>query len=205
MTENRFCTCCGPTCFNHRVDARSGNYRGRDLHSLAGENMPARHARPKSADGPLPIVIVIQEIFGVHEYIRDLCRRLALEGYLAVAPELYFRRGDPNDYSDIPTLLSNPSAKSRTRRCWPISTTSPAGRRATAGIRIVCWSPVSAGADALAGCMPRITRSSKPLSPGTANWWVKNAEFTETSRRYRHRVKCPRVRALRRSGHRYFA
>ncbi|WP_368770505.1 dienelactone hydrolase family protein [Enterobacter cloacae] len=72
-----------------------------------GENMPAYHARPASADGPLPIVIVVQEIFGVHEHIRDLCRRLALEGYLAVAPELYFRQGDPNDYSDIPTLLSN--------------------------------------------------------------------------------------------------
>lgn len=72
-----------------------------------GENMPAYHARPKEADGPLPIVIVIQEIFGVHEHIRDICRRLALEGYLAVAPELYFRQGDPNDYSDIPTLFSN--------------------------------------------------------------------------------------------------
>ena len=72
-----------------------------------GENMPAYHARPKSADGPLPIVIVVQEIFGVHEHIRDLCRRLAQEGYLAVAPELYFRQGDPNDYSDIPTLFSN--------------------------------------------------------------------------------------------------
>ena len=47
-----------------------------------GENMPAYHARPASADGPLPIVIVVQEIFGVHEHIRDLCRRLALEGYL---------------------------------------------------------------------------------------------------------------------------
>ena len=72
-----------------------------------GENMPAYHARPKSADGPQPIVIVVQEIFGVHEHIRDLCRRLALEGYLAVAPELYFRQGDPNDYSDIPTLFNN--------------------------------------------------------------------------------------------------
>ncbi|WP_219367298.1 dienelactone hydrolase family protein, partial [Enterobacter chuandaensis] len=72
-----------------------------------GENMPAYHARPRSADDPLPIVIVVQEIFGVHEHIRDLCRRLALEGYLAVAPELYFRQGDPNDYSDIPTLFSN--------------------------------------------------------------------------------------------------
>ncbi|AVR01780.1 dienelactone hydrolase family protein [Pluralibacter gergoviae] len=71
-----------------------------------GESMPAWHARPKNADGPLPVVIVIQEIFGVHEHIRDVCRRLANEGYLAIAPELYFRQGDPNDYADIPTLLS---------------------------------------------------------------------------------------------------
>lgn len=72
-----------------------------------GDNMPAYFARPQDVEGSLPIVIVIQEIFGVHEHIRDLCRRLALEGYLAVAPELYFRQGDPNDYSDIPTLFSN--------------------------------------------------------------------------------------------------
>ena len=71
-----------------------------------GDNMPAYHARPKNADGPLPVVIVIQEIFGVHEYIRDVCRRLALEGYLAIAPELYFRQGEPGDFADIPTLLS---------------------------------------------------------------------------------------------------
>lgn len=71
-----------------------------------GENMPAYYARPKEASGPLPVVLVVQEIFGVHEHIRDICRRLALEGYLAVAPELYFREGDPNDYHDIPTLFS---------------------------------------------------------------------------------------------------
>ena len=71
-----------------------------------GENMPAWYAMPKEASGPLPVVLVVQEIFGVHEHIRDICRRLALEGYLAVAPELYFREGDPNDYHDIPTLFS---------------------------------------------------------------------------------------------------
>lgn len=71
-----------------------------------GDNMPAYHARPKDAQSSLPIVIVVQEIFGVHEHIRDLCRRLANQGYLAVAPELYFRQGDPNDYADIPTLLN---------------------------------------------------------------------------------------------------
>lgn len=70
-----------------------------------GENMPAFHARPRSATGPLPVVLVVQEIFGVHEHIRDICRRLAREGYLAIAPELYFRQGDAADYDDIPTLL----------------------------------------------------------------------------------------------------
>ena len=71
-----------------------------------GENMPAWYARPAEAKGPLPVVLVVQEIFGVHEYIRDICRRLAAEGYLAVAPELYFRQGDPSEYSDITQLLS---------------------------------------------------------------------------------------------------
>ncbi|MDU4230321.1 MAG: dienelactone hydrolase family protein, partial [Klebsiella grimontii] len=70
-----------------------------------GDNMPAFHARPGNVDGTLPVVIVVQEIFGVHEHIRDICRRLAKEGYLAIAPELYFRQGDPNDYSDIPSLF----------------------------------------------------------------------------------------------------
>lgn len=71
-----------------------------------GDLLPAYHARPKHSDTPLPVIIVVQEIFGVHEHIRDICRRLALEGYLAVAPELYFRQGDPNDYDDIPSLFS---------------------------------------------------------------------------------------------------
>ncbi|MEB7559059.1 dienelactone hydrolase family protein [Kluyvera cryocrescens] len=72
-----------------------------------GDTLPAYHARPKHSDAPLPVIIVVQEIFGVHEHIRDICRRLALEGYLAIAPELYFRQGDPDDYDDIPTLFSS--------------------------------------------------------------------------------------------------
>lgn len=71
-----------------------------------GENMPAFYARPKDAAEPLPVILVVQEIFGVHEHIRDICRRLAIEGYLAIAPELYFRQGDPNDYDDVSTLFS---------------------------------------------------------------------------------------------------
>lgn len=70
-----------------------------------GDNMPAYHARPRNPSGPLPVVMVVSEIFGVHEHIRDICRRLAREGYLAVAPELFFRQGEAADYDDIPTLI----------------------------------------------------------------------------------------------------
>ena len=55
-------------------------------------HIPAYYARPRG-DRVVPVVVVIEEIFGVHEYIRDVCRRLAHEGYLAVAPELYARSG----------------------------------------------------------------------------------------------------------------
>jgi carboxymethylenebutenolidase len=50
--------------------------------------------------GPFPVVAVVHEIFGVHEYIRDVCRRLAKKGYLAVAPDLYGRQGDVTKLSE---------------------------------------------------------------------------------------------------------
>jgi len=68
-------------------------------------SLPIYFARPNRA-GPLPVVLVVQEVFGVHEHIQDLCRRLAKAGYLAIAPELYFRQGDPRKYPDITQLLS---------------------------------------------------------------------------------------------------
>ncbi len=58
--------------------------------AVADGEMPAYYARPGQG-GPFPIVLVVEEIFGVHHYIRDICRRLAKVGYLGIAPELYFR------------------------------------------------------------------------------------------------------------------
>jgi carboxymethylenebutenolidase len=52
----------------------------------------------------LPVVLVISEIFGVHEYVADVTRRLAKEGYLAIAPELFVRQGDPSQFKDIAKL-----------------------------------------------------------------------------------------------------
>ncbi|HST90756.1 MAG TPA: dienelactone hydrolase family protein [Brevundimonas sp.] len=59
-----------------------------------GFALPAYVARP-SGDGPWPVVVVVSEIFGVHEYIRDVCRRLAKAGYAAVAPAFFVRVADP--------------------------------------------------------------------------------------------------------------
>ena len=75
-----------------------------------GGEMPAYRAMPAGKNG-LATVLVVQEIFGVHEHIKDMCRRFAKAGFLAVAPELYARQGDPTKYTEIPKLVSEIVAK----------------------------------------------------------------------------------------------
>jgi carboxymethylenebutenolidase len=72
--------------------------------------IPAYRAKSASAKKP-PVVLVVQEIFGVHEHIKDVCRRLATRGYLAVAPELYARQGDVAKLSDIQQIVSQVVSK----------------------------------------------------------------------------------------------
>lgn len=67
--------------------------------------MPAYRARPKGRAGT-PTVLVIHEIFGVHEHIKDLCRRLAHAGYYAIAPDLFARWGDASKATDIAALMA---------------------------------------------------------------------------------------------------
>ena len=67
-------------------------------------SMPAYRAMPAGKTG-LATVLVVQEVFGVHEHIKDVVRRLAKQGYLAVAPELYARQGDPGKYTDSGALM----------------------------------------------------------------------------------------------------
>lgn len=66
--------------------------------------MPAYRAMPAGKAG-LATVLVVSEVFGVHEHIRDVCRRLAKQGYLAVAPELFARLGDASKYTDTGALM----------------------------------------------------------------------------------------------------
>jgi carboxymethylenebutenolidase len=72
--------------------------------------IPGYRAMPDSG-GPFPLTLVVQEIFGVHEHIRDVCRRLAKQGHFAVAPELYARQGDVSGMRDIQQIISSVVSK----------------------------------------------------------------------------------------------
>ena len=100
----------GLTLATTRVEAQAihtdtqGIDAGETKIPVADGQLPAYVAHPAGA-GPFPTVLVIEEIFGVHEYIKDICRRLAKAGYLAVAPELYARLADLSKMTDVEQIV----------------------------------------------------------------------------------------------------
>jgi carboxymethylenebutenolidase len=77
---------------------------------VGDDEIPGYRAMPDNG-GPFPVVLVVQEIFGIHEHIKDLCRRLAKRGYFAVAPNLYVRQGDVMNITAIPEIISKVVSK----------------------------------------------------------------------------------------------
>ena len=84
---------------------------GEQMIPVGSFQMPAYVSRPETSKGSLPVVIVVSEIFGVHEYIADITRRFAKLGYLAIAPEFFTRAGDPNAYGTVAEIQKNIVAK----------------------------------------------------------------------------------------------
>ena len=72
--------------------------------------IPAYRAMPVKASR-LPVALVVQEIFGVHEHIKDICRRFAKQGYFAIAPEMYARQGDVSGLSNIQDIIGKVVSK----------------------------------------------------------------------------------------------
>jgi len=106
--------------------------------------VPGYRAMPASG-GPFPIVLVVQEIFGVHEHIKDICRRFAKLGYLAVAPELYARQGDVSKIESINDIISTVVSKVPDAQvmsdldaaaAWAAKNKGDAGKLAITGF---CW------------------------------------------------------------------
>jgi len=80
------------------------------VYDVDGFSVPFYYAAPEGQRN-LPVVLVVQEIFGVHDYIADVCRRFAKRGYLALAPELFARQGDPRLYAETGKLMAEVVAK----------------------------------------------------------------------------------------------
>lgn len=89
----------------------TGIKAGEQMIPVGSFQMPAYVSRPEKAKGNLPIVIVVSEIFGVHEHIADITRRFAKLGYLAIAPEKFIRAGDPNSFGTVAEIQKNIVAK----------------------------------------------------------------------------------------------
>ncbi len=83
---------------------------GEITYEVNGFQVPAYRAAPAGRTG-LPVVLVAHEVFGVHEYIADTARRLARAGYLAIAPELFARQGDPGAYGELAKLQAEVVAR----------------------------------------------------------------------------------------------
>lgn len=88
----------------------TGLAAGEGIFDVDGFTVPFYYAAPEGKKN-LPIVLVVQEIFGVHEYIADTCRRFAKAGYLAIAPDLFARQGDATKYTDIGKLIAEVVSK----------------------------------------------------------------------------------------------
>ncbi len=107
--------------------------------------VPAYRAMPDKG-GPFPVVLVVQEIFGVHEHIKDVCRRFAKLGYLAIAPELFARQGDVSKLTDIREIISKvvskvPDAQVMADLDATVAWAKKSGKGDTAklGITGFCW------------------------------------------------------------------
>jgi len=78
---------------------------------VADGEMPAYRAMPEAKNKNFPVVLVVHEIFGVHEWIQDVCRRFAKLGYMAIAPSLYARQGDVTQMRDVQEIISKVVSK----------------------------------------------------------------------------------------------
>ena len=107
--------------------------------------IPGYWAAPKNGEA-FPVVLVIQEIFGVHEHIKDMCRRFAKLGYMAIAPELYARQGAVAGMTDIQEIISKvvskvPDAQVMSDLDATVAWAAKTGKANTAklGITGFCW------------------------------------------------------------------
>jgi carboxymethylenebutenolidase len=112
---------------------------------VADGAIPAYRAMPNQG-GPFATVLVVEEIFGVHEHIKDICRRFAKLGYYAIAPELFAREGNPAQFTDIKELITKivskaPDAQVMSDLDSAVAYAKSTGKADTAKLAVTgfCW------------------------------------------------------------------
>lgn len=111
---------------------------------VGDQTLPGYRAMPAKG-GPFPVVLVVQEIFGVHEHIKDVCRRFAKLGYFAIAAELYARQGDVSKLKSIDEILPlvakvpDEQVMADLDACVDFAQKSGKGDVAKLGITGFCW------------------------------------------------------------------
>lgn len=152
--------------------------------------MPAYRAKPAGASN-LPIVLVACEIFGVHEHIADVCRRLAKQGYLAIAPDLFARHGRAKAYTDIPKLISEVVSKASDAQvnadldaaaAWA---TTQGGDRSRLAITGFCWGGRTTWS--YAAHNPQLTAAAAWYGPVARSYYLGDASVIDRAAR----IKAP--------------
>lgn len=151
---------------------------------VAGGEIPAYRAMPDRKNKKFPVVLVVHEIFGVHEWIQDVCRRFAKLGYLAIAPSLYARYGDVLGMTNINEIISKvvsktPDAEVMADLDATVAYAKKTGAGDTGKLSITgfCWGgritwlyaahnpKVDAGAAWYGGLVPTTRSPKNPLQP----------------------------------------
>ncbi|MEO7035889.1 MAG: dienelactone hydrolase family protein [Polyangiaceae bacterium] len=106
-----FATAVMPVAASALTTDTDGLEAGEVMIPTSAGSIPGYRALPLKPKGKVPVILVVHEIFGVHEYIKDVCRRLAKEGYYAIAPELFARQGDVSKMTDFKDIIAKVVSK----------------------------------------------------------------------------------------------
>ena len=110
FTVGGFAAAASPVLAQAITTPTTGLEEGRVFVDVGDDDMFAYRAKPLHKKNP-PVILVVPEIFGVHAYLEDVCRRFAQAGFYALAPEIFFRHSEPGQYATVAAILENVIAK----------------------------------------------------------------------------------------------
>lgn len=154
-----------------------------EITAFDGFVLPAYRAMPDGGGPMYPLVLVVQEIFGLHEYVKDVCRRIAQRGYVAVAAQTFARAGDPSTLTDVAEIrpIVNATSDATTvadlDACLDWAVRESSADPARVGITGFCWGGRTVWLYAAHSCVLRAGvawygRLAGDITPNQPSWPV---------------------------------